>query len=237
MNPPPLIRLPQCGSTQDEVHRLGVAGAAHGTAVVAGEQMAGRGSRGRTWHSPVGGLWLSLLWRPEGARGIELLSLRTGLALAALFEGIERLPSLQLKWPNDLMLGEAKVGGVLCEARWSGETADWVAVGVGLNVQNVPPMGTRVAAASLSSWRPDLDPAELAVAVQAALARLPALPALLPDELAAWDERDWLKGRHIAAPHSGIATGISAQGALLVKTADGKVRSAVSGMVELAESG
>lgn len=234
MTAPPLIRLPQCGSTQDEVHRLGVAGAAHGTAVVAGEQTTGRGSRGRTWQSPAGGLWLSLLWRPEGARGIELLSLRTGLALAALFDGIGGLPPLRLKWPNDLMLGEAKVGGVLCEARWSGETADWVAIGVGLNVWNQPPMGTRVAATSLGTWRPDLEPAELAVPVQAALARIPALAALTPEELVAWSERDWLKGRHLTAPYPGTATGISAQGELLVESSAGVVRSAVSGMVELA---
>lgn len=230
----PLIRVSHCGSTQDEINRLAVAGAAHGTAVVAQVQTAGRGSRGRTWHSPAGGLWLSVLWRPDAARGIELLSIRAGLALGGLFDGIGGLPPLRLKWPNDLMLGDAKVGGVLCEARWSGEAADWVAIGVGLNVQNPVPDSTRVAATSLGVWRPDLDPAELAGPLQAVLARLESAAALTADELAAWVVRDWLKGRKLSAPRVGTAAGISAQGELLIRKPNGELARAVSGPVELA---
>ncbi len=230
----PLIRLQQCGSTQDEIHRLAVAGAAHGTAVVAAEQTAGRGSRGRTWHSPAGGLWLSLLWRPEEARGIELLSLRAGLALAELFDGIGGLPPLRLKWPNDLMLDDGKVGGVLCEARWGGESAEWVAIGIGLNVRNPQPEATRVTAVTLAAWRPELDPAELALPVQAALARVTSVSTLTSDELTTWKQRDWLAGRKLTFPHAGTAAGISAQGELLVRTTEGKVHRVVSATVELA---
>ena len=82
---------------------------------------AGRGSRGRTWHSPLGGLWLSVLYRPRTPAGVELLSLRVGLAVAEAIEAVGRKLHVAIKWPNDLMLDDRKLGGVLCEARWQGE--------------------------------------------------------------------------------------------------------------------
>src|SRR6476661_5682796 len=94
-------RLP---STQDEVHRLAAAGAPAGTVVVSAEQDAGRGSRGRRWASPIGGLWLSFLCRPARSVGVEVLSLRVGLAAAEALAEVGGLPPVSLKWPNDLII-------------------------------------------------------------------------------------------------------------------------------------
>ncbi|HEX5631594.1 MAG TPA: biotin--[acetyl-CoA-carboxylase] ligase, partial [Gemmatimonadales bacterium] len=113
-----LIQLQETTSTQDEVHRLAEQGAPQGTAVSAVRQAAGRGARGRGWESPEGGLWLSVLWRPHGADDARLLSLRAGLAIAELLDGLGGMPPIELKWPNDLVVQGHKVGGILCEARW-----------------------------------------------------------------------------------------------------------------------
>src|SRR5215218_3522258 len=101
------------GSTMDVVHHLAADGALAGTGVLAGEQLEGRGSRGRSWHSPPGGLWMSMLFRPARTGGMEVMSLRVGLAVAEALDHLVPRP-IQLKWPNDLMLGEQKVGGILC---------------------------------------------------------------------------------------------------------------------------
>jgi BirA family biotin operon repressor/biotin-[acetyl-CoA-carboxylase] ligase len=72
----------------DVLHGLAAEGAEAGTIVVAGEQTGGRGSRGRAWKSPPGGLWLSVLFRPGVAAGVELCGLRIGLAVAEAIESL-----------------------------------------------------------------------------------------------------------------------------------------------------
>ena len=95
-------------STLDELHTRAAAGAADGTWVVAAEQRAGRGSRGRTWHSPRGGLWLSVLRRSGGTiGGFELLSLRAGLAVAGVLDGLPPIAPV--------MLGDAALASKFAE--------------------------------------------------------------------------------------------------------------------------
>lgn len=104
-----------------------------GLAVVADRQNAGKGRHGRPWASPVGGLYLSVLLHPprEGAHLLTLLSANAPLRACALM-GFQ----LQIKWPNDLMVQGAKVGGVLGEGvHQSGRYS--LILGVGLN-SNIP---------------------------------------------------------------------------------------------------
>jgi BirA family biotin operon repressor/biotin-[acetyl-CoA-carboxylase] ligase len=218
----------------DVVHELAAEGAATGTAVVAGEQLEGRGSRGRTWHSPVGGLWLSMVFHPPAVEGIEVLSLRVGMAVAEAIQA--RVPKpLQLKWPNDLMLEGRKVGGVLCEARWQGEALGWVAVGIGLNVRNRIPDELGAVAVSLSDLIPGVTVDEITDPVVAALRELDlGTGRLSPAELDRFTRRDWLRGRTIREPVVGRVTGVGEDGALRVRTASGSDVSLRSGSVELA---
>jgi BirA family transcriptional regulator, biotin operon repressor / biotin---[acetyl-CoA-carboxylase] ligase len=221
-------------STMDVIHQLASEGAAAGTAVIAGEQLDGRGSRGRTWHSPIGGLWLSIVFRPPAVECIEVLSLRAGMAVA---EAIQmRVPKpIQLKWPNDLMLEGRKVGGALCEARWQGDVLGWVAVGLGMNVRNRIPDELRAAAISLSDLIPDITVEEIADSVVAALRNLDlGAGKLSPVELDRFASRDWLRGRRIREPFIGKVTGVGQDGALLVRTASGSEVALRSGTVELA---
>ena len=233
---PEIVRLARVGSTMDALHELAQAGAPAGTAVVAAVQESGRGSRGRTWSSPRGGLWLSVLGRPAEA-GLELLSLRVGLGVAAVLERLGVGGALRLKWPNDLMLGERKFGGVLCEARWQGAMPAWVTVGVGLNVANAPPEELAAVATYLASSRPGLTPEALVVPVINAVRAIdPVGGSLTPSELAELARLDWLGGRALAAPAAGIADGIAADGALRVRRSDGGVAMLRAGTVVLAET-
>ena len=104
------------------------------TAIVAGEQTAGRGRAGRTWESLPGALALSVIvpW-PEGPGRVRL-PIETGILLANGLSsafGIEA----RLKWPNDLLVGRKKVGGLLVEARSNDEGEGWAVIGLGLNVR------------------------------------------------------------------------------------------------------
>jgi BirA family biotin operon repressor/biotin-[acetyl-CoA-carboxylase] ligase len=223
-------------STMDHIHQLAAEGAEAGTIVAAGEQLEGRGSRGRVWHSPPGGLWLSALFRPPTTGAVEVISLRVGLAVAAAIEPLVR-GRIRLKWPNDLMLEERKVGGILCEARWQGQALGWVAAGVGLNVRNQIPAEIDGLATSLDQVRPDITVEEVLGPVLAALREVDLrAEQLSPPELDQFARRDWLSGRKIREPMSGTVTGLREDGALLVRTARGSDIPLRSGSVELAAS-
>lgn len=223
------------GSTQDVVHALAAEGAPGGVAVVAAEQSEGRGSRRQAWQSPLGGLWLSVLWRPRLAPEVATLSVRAGLAVAEVLES-ESIPGVQLKWPNDILLSDRKAGGVLCEARWQGDALGWVAVGVGLNVANAVPVEVRHTAMALAERRPGLQPEALVEPVVAALRALEEGVMLSPAQLEAFARRDWLRGRRLETPIAGTADGIEPSGLLRVRSATSTVEFARTGPVTVAEA-
>lgn len=233
---PRVLRFPTVESTMDLLHELASDGAEQGTVVVACEQTSGRGSRGRVWRSPPGGLWLSALYRPAPPAAVELLSLRVGLAVAEALEAVGSGLRVAIKWPNDLIVDDRKLGGILCEARWHGEALAWIVAGVGLNVTNAIPAELAAGATRLADRLPDIHPEALEPHV---IVRLRALDAsgdrLEQAELAALRERDWLRGRRLLAPVAGRADGIAEDGALLVRAAGDTVRRIRAGTVELAE--
>lgn len=202
-------------STMDVAHELAAAGAAAGTLVVAEEQRGGRGRGGKRWTSPRRtGVYATLIERPASTDALDVLSLRVGLALAAVLERWTAAP-IQLKWPNDLFVAGGKLAGVLIEVRWRGERADWVAVGIGVNLE--PPRES-VETASLQ----DADPlAVLEAIVPAVRGAAAARGPLSPAELAAFAARDLTLGLGVRAPTEGTARGISADGAILIETASG----------------
>ena len=202
--------------------------------VVAEEQMEGRGTRGRAWHSAPGGLWYSILYRDASESGLEFLSLRIGLAVASAIESVVPAVRLGVKWPNDLMLGERKLGGVLCEARWQGASLGWIAVGIGINVTNPIPADLAGSAISLGSVAAGITVDQLVEPVTRALRQLPLqVDRLSGDELAEFQGRDWLQGRMLVEPVPGIARGISNDGALLIEQDDGSMVLARAGRILL----
>lgn len=128
--------LDECLSTNEALAERARAGAAHGTVLICEHQRAGRGRRGNTWVSTVGGsVTFSVLWR-FSRRTEELAGLSLAVAVGAA-KALERLGvrDVAVKWPNDLFCGEGKVGGILIETT-GGTTGPIVAiVGIGINMR------------------------------------------------------------------------------------------------------
>jgi biotin-[acetyl-CoA-carboxylase] ligase BirA-like protein len=153
---PRVVLMATTSSTLDEIHALAEAGAESGTLALAEAQTAGRGRQGRTWLSPAGGIFLGLLLRPRTAPRGGALAIRAGLAAVASLAAADHAIAPRLKWPNDLIARDLKVGGILCEARWSGDALGWVAVGVGLNVKGPVPREVAARAVALSDIAPEV---------------------------------------------------------------------------------
>jgi BirA family biotin operon repressor/biotin-[acetyl-CoA-carboxylase] ligase len=218
---PAVHHLQSTGSTNEDLHALAQDGAPDGTVLVADTMTRGRGSRGRTWHAPHGGLWLSVLRRPVAPIETGVLSLRVGLALAPVLDQLAAHP-VMLKWPNDLLLGDRKLGGILCEMRWQGDRPNWVVIGIGLNVQNPPPPELKDRATNLAKHVPGVRVTDVLESVVSPLRNIDVdRSELTPSDLRAFEERDWLRGRVLAAPVAGHVAGIDAGGALEVVTDDG----------------
>ncbi|MEV4488892.1 biotin--[acetyl-CoA-carboxylase] ligase [Micromonospora coxensis] len=239
-------------STNADAVRAARAGEPEGLVVVAERQTAGRGRRGRVWQSPArAGIATSVLlrpgvavaergWPPAPATGYGWLPLLAGVALV---EAVARLAELEagLKWPNDLLVGDAKCGGILAEAVPGESPAQPPAIvlGIGLNVtlraDELPENPTGLPATSLQ------------LAGAAATDRDPLLRALLRS-LAEWYDR-WrtaggdpvtsgLRDAYLAScatvdrrvrvllpdggELTGRAVGVDVDGQLLVETADGR---------------
>jgi BirA family biotin operon repressor/biotin-[acetyl-CoA-carboxylase] ligase len=148
-----VIRLPVTTSTMDEIDRLAKQGEAEGLVVVADRQTAGRGRAGRTWHTASGaGLLFSILLRPVKAPAdVAAFPLVVGLAVADAIDEIAAVQST-LKWPNDVLINNRKVAGILMTTRITGERLEYLNVGIGINVEGkageLPLLAASIAAES-----------------------------------------------------------------------------------------
>ncbi len=157
-----LIAFDAVASTNDEAVGLAAAGAGAGTLVWARTQTKGRGRRGRSWSSPEGNLYLSLILRPgrEARRAAELAF----LAAIAIGEGIAPLipasVAVRYKWPNDVLLNGRKVAGVLLETSLGPKGGlDWLVIGVGVNVLSFPKRTGYPATSLVAEGAEGLEPA------------------------------------------------------------------------------
>lgn len=227
-------------STNDLARELMEAGAPSGTIVLCRQQTAGRGRAGRSWASPAGaGVYLTMAFRPRAATVPPLVTVVAGVDLAR--ELNQRFPGLgaAVKWPNDLMGRERKLGGILAEtARADGQEA-FLVVGVGINVESdrLPDdVDGAVALADCVDPTPLVDVADGVVAgLERRLPRVPtSLDAASLEEL---DRLDWLKNRWVEhrlsdrEPTVGLAAGIAPDGALLLRPRGGALRRVVAGSI------
>ncbi len=125
------------GSTNDEAKQWGRDGASHGATVTAAQQTGGRGRRGRSWESPAGkGVYLSVVLRPKlQTAQLPQLTILVALAGARAVENVAGV-TCGVKWPNDILLHDKKIGGILCEAEWKDGELDFAVAGLGLNVNH-----------------------------------------------------------------------------------------------------
>lgn len=122
-------------STQDKAKEI--AGyEKEGCVVISDRQTAGRGRQGREWLSPRGGVYLSVILKPDiHLREISKITL---LSAVSLSETVEKMANLRtsLKWPNDILINNKKVSGILCESAICGEVLHFIVVGIGVNLNN-----------------------------------------------------------------------------------------------------
>jgi BirA family biotin operon repressor/biotin-[acetyl-CoA-carboxylase] ligase len=215
-------------------------------ACLAEHQSAGRGRVGRHWISPFGAnLYCSVAWTFAALPpGIQALALAAGAAVAQSIDADGRL-GVGLKWPNDLVVADRKLGGVLVELRGEPPGVTRVVVGVGINLRMPPAAGTAID-------QPWTDLATLGVVPsrnQLAASVLDALVAMLQrfarEGFAAsydsWSARDATRGRDVSVradgrPLRGIARGIDRDGSLRLEV-DGDLRRMVVGEISLREPG
>ena len=229
-----VLRFGEVSSTQEVAREHAVPDGLEWLVVVAETQSVGRGSRGREWQSRSGGLYMTVILKPEGHIG--LVPLLAGVSVSEAISEVAGFEA-QLKWPNDVLLHGKKVGGILVESVWSGGTLRFILLGVGVNVNNDLP-DALPEATSLSKelgWEVDLDPLMHSILerLERHFNKLPLDPELV---LCSWKKRNQTLGRRVVVtdrsgePIEGIATDVDLEGALLVET-DRGLRRVLSGRI------
>jgi BirA family biotin operon repressor/biotin-[acetyl-CoA-carboxylase] ligase len=225
---------PATDSTNTDALEAARSGAPHGSVYFADEQRAGRGRGDHAWDSAAGaGLYASVLLRtPIPAVRLPLLPLAAGLAAAEAIRSVAGL-TIDLRWPNDLMIGPRKVGGILVESKISGGAAELIVVGIGINVHQ------RAFATELSTSATSLD-LEAAYRVSRQPLLLSLLKSLQCETLLLADTTatvtiparveqasSWIRGRRVEVhgPQActGVTAGLDENGFLLVRTDSGVV--------------
>ncbi len=205
---PPVLIHDEVDSTQSVARGLAEAGAEAGTVVLARTQTAGRGTRGRSWWSPRGNLYATVILRPEGPASLAPL---LGLGVAACLA--ERL-GVWVKWPNDLVDSEGrKLGGLLSEMETRGAELRYVLIGLGLNVSTDTfpaelPMATSVSRV----WGRTVTAEELHDVVITSLRG-----GDRADRLGIWRERAHTLGRRVTVGGvTGVASALRDDGGLVI---------------------
>ncbi len=218
----------ETGSTNEDCKALARAGAPEGTVVIAARQTAGRGRLGRSWMSPAGGVYLTVLVRPERTPA-DLAPLGLASALGVVM-GLETIGvEAMLKWPNDVVLGTRKLGGLLLEMSAEADRVEWVVIGCGVNVHRSDEAPHEAAFVDDAARR---RPAEVAAAVLDGLAQ--AYRAFLAEGFPAlverFERRHILPGRQVTVRDAhgelivaGEALGVDGMGRLLVQDVEGVI--------------
>jgi BirA family biotin operon repressor/biotin-[acetyl-CoA-carboxylase] ligase len=220
---------PLTDSTNKDAVDAARKGAPHGSVYFADAQRAGRGRGDHAWSSAAGeGLYVSVLLRPLiPAVRLPMLPLAAGLAAAEAIRSVAGL-AVDLRWPNDLMLGShggpRKAGGILAEAKSAGTAAAFAVVGI------APDLATSATSLDLETGR-SVSRQDLLVSLLKSLEREaiglldPAAGVTIPARIE--QASTWIRGRQVEVhgPQActGVTTGLDKNGFLLVRTRDGLV--------------
>ncbi|NNE06682.1 MAG: biotin--[acetyl-CoA-carboxylase] ligase [Xanthomonadales bacterium] len=230
-------------SLLDQLHVLGAVdstndwlqarapGSRHARAVVAEQQLAGKGRRGRSWVSPFGrNIYLSLAWRFElGVAEVACLPLVVAIAACEALESAG-VAGVMIKWPNDLVLNGAKLGGCLVEVQGDAAGPCLAIMGVGINVRMGPAGGQAIDQPWTEAVSVDPGISRNRLAGQLLHSLLHQIIDFASNGFAsfdeAWNARDVLRGRPVTVSqpgqcHHGIARGISPLGGLLLQSSAG----------------
>ncbi|HWR14415.1 MAG TPA: biotin--[acetyl-CoA-carboxylase] ligase [Terriglobales bacterium] len=230
-------------STNTEAMQAAAAGAPEGSVFLAEEQTAGRGRGGHSWTSPPStGIYCSVVLRPALSPGDALLlSLISGLAVAEAVRQVSGITP-DLRWPNDLMIGDKKFCGILTEMNAEVTRVRHAVVGIGINVNQpeFPPDLAEIATSLLTEGKRECSRVELTAALLQSLDReykaLTSDPATARKQIFERFEHSssYARGRHVTVDedggYEGITAGLDERGFLLVETFKG-TKTVLSGTV------
>jgi BirA family biotin operon repressor/biotin-[acetyl-CoA-carboxylase] ligase len=225
---------PVTGSTNTDALAAARDGAPHGSVYFADEQWAGRGRGDHTWQSAAGqGLYVSVLLRPSiRASVLSVIPLTAGLAAANAIETVANL-NADLRWPNDLLIGTRKTGGILVESRTESGEVSFVVIGIGINVHQRefdPDLATSATSVDIEAGRRVSRGALLVSLLKSLQSETrglhdPTVVAAIPARAAAYSTWLWNRPVEVHGPQAcvGITAGTDENGFLRVLTATGEV--------------
>jgi BirA family biotin operon repressor/biotin-[acetyl-CoA-carboxylase] ligase len=233
-----VIAYPRLTSTNDIAKRQAKKGAREGTVIVAEEQTAGRGRLKRAWLSPRGSIALSVILHPTPAH-LPYLIMVASLAVVHCIEktGLKA----QIKWPNDVLVNDKKVCGILIESDVRGSAVDYAVIGIGLNV-NLDPIAFPEISSTATSLSQELGK-ELSrrEIIRCLLVKLESLYLALPEGdsvFREWRDRLVTLGKEVEltsgqTTYQGVAESVAGDGSLFLRQPDGKLIKVVAGDVSL----
>jgi BirA family biotin operon repressor/biotin-[acetyl-CoA-carboxylase] ligase len=227
-------------STNNVAKYLAEDGAEEGTIVVAEIQNRGKGRRGKTWISPPGGIWMSIILRPDiPPFSAPQLTLVTGVAVAKTLKKELKL-DVGIKWPNDILIGDKKVCGILTEVNASVNKVNYVVVGIGIDMNVDVPLFPQDLQKGATSLKNELD-TEIngPILVQKFLLEFESLynkfiEGKFPEILSEWRILSQTIGKQVEVRTRGKtvrgeAVGINKDGVLILELEDGSLRKMISG--------
>jgi BirA family biotin operon repressor/biotin-[acetyl-CoA-carboxylase] ligase len=234
------------GSTNDWAKKLASLGAPEGTVTIAETQTAGRGRLDKEWASPKGGLWLSVILRPKNSVPAEAVNLVfvAGLAVAEVLRELYDLP-IETKWPNDVLVNDRKVCGILTEMNTTNKTVNYVVVGIGINANlDVEKVFQGKLSEVATSLEKELGrTVDLDILFKTLLERLECLYELSIKEgfkpiLSNWKGYARFLGHQIevtshGGKQNGLAHDVEADGALIVRFENGTMKRILEGDVSI----
>lgn len=235
-----ILHFSEVDSTNQVAKELAEKGAPEGTIIIAEVQRRGRGRRGKRWLSPEGGVWMTILLRPDiPPAKAPLLTLVTGVAVARTLQ-TECGLDVGIKWPNDILIGDKKVCGILTEAEADRGKLDYVVVGIGIDLnvdlKEFPPELKDGATSLQHELQREIYGVEV---VQKFLINFEELyekfkDGQFPEILSEWRRLSKTVGRYVEVHKKGHivygeAVGITKDGILVLELDDGSLRKVISG--------
>lgn len=246
-----VVRYDEVPSTNLIALEFGEQGTPDGTVIQALQQTGGRGRLGRSFCSPPGGLYFSLVLRPKNfSSHLPLLTLAAGVFCSTLIEKISG-ENVKLKWPNDIYLANRKLGGILTEAApysYRAGTIPFLVVGIGLNINTRIELfddslrDTVISLYSVQKRVYDLDALMSDIAVQLRQ-YVHDSPGYQNEILAEWKMRDYLSGKPISWQKAaaekmihGTGAGILEDGRYVLRTEEGRDLPIIGGELRVNKS-
>ena len=239
--------FPSTGSTNSDALAAARNGAPHGSVFFADEQTAGRGRGDHRWHSAAGeGLYVSVLLRPTiSVEHLPLIPLAAGLAAAQAIRSAADL-DVELRWPNDLLIGNGKAGGILVESKTETGKVTFVVIGIGINVHQrdfdselaTPATSLDIASGGVISRQTLIIALLESLQHETSGLHDPAVVAAIPARVAQMSSWIWDRRVEVHGPQAciGLTAGLDKNGFLRVRTDHGIVTVQTGGIRAVGKS-